>query len=94
MRTRILRVPNDLGGRCRRSIQDDTIGSILNSSRVSGVIRCFFVVDEGICNLYRTIHCSIETTLGGLSGPLLLHIFGMVDFFVLDIRGKALASFV
>ena len=86
VRVGILRLSHDLGGRSRRSIQDDPVGSLFDFSGNSCFIYCLFVVDEGICRLYRTIHRSIETNLGGLSGLVLLHLFGVVDLFILERR--------
>ena len=84
VRVGILRLSHDLGGRSRRSIQDDPVGSLFNFSGNSCFIYCLFVVDESVRRLYWTIHYSIETNLGSLSGLVLLHFFGVVDLFILE----------
>jgi hypothetical protein len=84
VRARILRLPNDPGGRGRRSVTNASFGSLFDSSGTGGLVRCFFVGDESICHLHWTIHCSFETNPGGLPGSFLLHVFGVDDFLVLN----------
>ncbi len=83
LRAGVLRLSDDPGGRGRRSVQNAESRSLFDSGRVGGIVRRIFVGDESICNLYRSIHCSFETNPGRLSGPFLLHIFGVDDFVVL-----------
>ena len=82
--TRILCLSNDLGGCCRRSIQDASSRSIFDSYGISGIVCCLLVVDKRLSYFYRTIYCSFATNFSGISCPLLLHVSGVADFLVLE----------
>lgn len=85
----VLRLSHDSGRSRRRSFQNASSRSSFYSGRIGGLIRRLFVVNEGICHLYRAIHCSFETNPSGLSGPFLLYFFGVDGFLVLRCMGRS-----
>ena len=83
VRVGIFRLSDGSGGCGRRSFQNASLGSLFDPSGNRRPGGGLFVVDEGVCRLYWPIHCSVETSLGGVSRLVLLYISGMDDLFVL-----------
>lgn len=70
------------GGSCRFA-QDDSPWYLFDDPRIGRLGGGVFVVDEGVVGLYWAIHYPFQTSVGGLSSLVLLHILGVDDSIVL-----------
>lgn len=84
MRVGILCISDDHGCRICRHLQDDSIGSSVDTFGFGCIGSCLFMVDQGIRSIYWAIHCGFSACFGRVSRPFLLHFFGMVNPSILD----------